>query len=168
MTRQEVLKKALELADIHTPTAKWAAFVDFTVTANNHRFFLIDLKNRSIAYSWYTSHGSGSGARDGKWLTFSNRSNSHMSSTGLYLCAETYWSNKFNGLSLRLDGQTKQQNTAARGRAVVMHPSTYVSQPYMRKNKFPGRSWGCVTLDPAKSEEIVKKLANGSILYVQG
>lgn len=168
MTRQEILELGLKIGQEHTPTANWAAIVDFTAPAHQHRFFLIDLHNKSIAYSWFTTHGSGSGPRDGKHLQFSNRHNSHMSSIGLYRCAETYWSHKFKGLSLRLDGLSKKLNTAARGRAIVMHPSSYVSKEYMRKNRTPGRSWGCICLEPSESEKIVKRLANGSMLYVVG
>lgn len=162
----KLLKHVLKVAKSKTHTAKWAAAVDFTIPANNHRFFLINLKTGKVSYSWYTSHGSGSGNRDGTNLKFSNVSMSRKSSLGLYRCSETYYSYKFKGLSLRLDGLEDGINSNARKRAIVMHPSHYVSQPYMSKNEFPGRSWGCVTLDYSKSDEIVNKLKNGSILYI--
>lgn len=167
MNRLTILSKTLKLGDNYTPNANYAAFVDFSRPANQHRFFLINLKKKEIEYSWFTSHGRNSGIRSGKNLKFSNKRMSLMSSKGLFKCSETYYSNKFKGLSLRLDGLEPGINSNARSRAVVIHPSSYVSINYMSKNEFPGRSWGCVTLEPSKSTEIVKKLANGSILYIQ-
>lgn len=168
MKNRAILVESLRLARLHTPTANWMAFVDFTRPASDHRFFLIDIVKKEISYSWYTSHGSGSGNRSGTNLKFSNKNMSRKSSLGLYKCAETYHSYKFKGLSLRLDGLEDGINSKARSRAVVMHPSTYISKDYMKRNGLPGRSWGCVTLDPDLSTDIVKKLSNGSLLYVNG
>lgn len=168
MKDRQILIEGLKLGREHTPNANWLAYVDFTRAADEHRFFLINLKENKIEYSWFTSHGSGSGNRSGLNLKFSNKWMSRMSSKGLYKCAETYYSYKFKGLSLRLDGLEPGINSAARKRAIVMHQSSYVSEQYMSSNKLPGRSWGCITLNPKDSEGIVKKLANGSVLYIHG
>lgn len=160
----QILSQALALTKIHTPTAKYAAVVDFTRPANQHRFFLVNLVTKKIEYSWYTSHGMGSGPRE-RLERVSNVPESKCSSKGLMKTAETYFSSKF-GYALRLDGLEKGVNDNVRKRAIVIHPSKYVSKTYMKTNATPGRSHGCVTLDPEVSREVIDKLKNGSLLII--
>lgn len=164
MEDHQILKEALRLAAKHTPQATYIAFVDFSRPANEHRFFLINVDDRNIEYSWYTSHGKGSGELD-KAVKFSNVPESKCSSKGLMKTAETYHSSKF-GYALRLNGLEKGVNDHVRQRAIVVHPSKYVSQSYMEDHEYPGRSWGCITLDPAYSVQIIDKIKGGSILYI--
>jgi hypothetical protein len=160
----QILSQALTLSKLHTPNAKYAAVVDFTRRANQHRFFLINVDDKKIEYSWFTSHGTGSGPLE-KCERVSNVPESKCSSKGIIKTAETYFSSKF-GYALRLDGLEKGVNDHVRKRAIVMHPSKYVSETYMKTHQFPGRSFGCVTLDPGVSKEVIDKLKNGSILFI--
>lgn len=162
MNNSSILKLGLKLAEIHTPTANWCAIVDFTRISSEHRFFLIDIKNKRIEYEWYTSHGSGSGST--RATSFSNVPNSLKSTEGLLKTGGTYYGK--NGYSLKLIGQEKGVNDNAEKRAIVIHPADYVSVPYMNTNQFPGRSWGCITLDPNRSKDIIDKLKGGSIVYL--
>jgi hypothetical protein len=133
--------------------------VNYGLDGNKHRFFLIDVKNKSIEYQWFTSHGVGSGS----YLradTFSNKPGSLQSCLGRIKTAETYYSSKF-GYALRLDGLDDTNNNI-RKRAIVMHPATYVSERYIYLKHYAGRSEGCITLDPARSKDIVDKLKGGS------
>jgi hypothetical protein len=164
-SKSEIIKLAVSLSRTHAEKSKYAAIIDFTRDADTHRFFLVDINKEQIEYSWYTSHGSGSGPRE-RVEEFSNISNSHKSSKGLMKTADVYYG-KY-GRSLRLKGLEKGVNSNVMNRAIVIHRSDYVSQPYMKVNKYPGRSHGCITLDPKKADEIIAKLGTGSVVYVIG
>ena len=163
MLEKDILAKTLALAQVHTPAANYAAYIDFSRTADKHRFFLVNLNNKNIEYSWYTSHGSGSGGPE-RATKFSNINMSRQSSKGLLKTGEIY-TGKY-GRSLKLHGQEPGVNDNVESRVIVIHSSTYVSSKYMLTQQWPGRSWGCITLEPAKKEEIIDKLKNGSIVYV--
>lgn len=163
MDNSLILKKSLALAQQHTPNAKYMAFVDFSRMANESRFFLINLKDKRIDYEWYTTHGKSSGGL-AKAVAFSNVPNSNKSSKGLMKTKSTYYGK--NGYSLRLEGLEPGINDNVESRAIVIHPSNYVSIDYMNNNQFPGRSLGCICLEPSKSGDIIDKLQNGSLVYV--
>lgn len=116
-----------------------------------------------VEYSWYTSHGSGSGPVQ-EAVRFSNTPSSHMSSLGVYKTAEVYQSTKF-GRALRLDG-LDDTNSNARRRAIVFHRSWYVSQTHLKTAKYAGRSQGCITADPAKADYLIDVLKEGSLIWV--
>ena len=128
--------------------------------ANKHRFFLISLKTNTVVYSWFTSHGKSTGNSRFARI-FSNVVGSHKSSLGAMRVTDTYYGK--NGYSVHLDG-LDGTNSNVRRRIIVIHPADYVSKPYMKKHIFPGRSLGCITLDPAKSNWVIDKLKNGGII----
>lgn len=161
MNNQDILEKTIEISKANTFHATYAAFVDFSRPANEHRFFLINVPLRKIEYEWFTSHGKGSGELN-KAVKFSNIPNSRMSSLGLYTTNDVY--NGKYGPSLRLVGKDKTNDNAER-RHIVMHRSNYVSTDYMRSHPYPGRSWGCITLDPKYADENINKLREGSIVF---
>lgn len=165
MENKKIIELGVRLSQEHAPKAKYAVVVDFTKTANVHRLFLIDVDNKSIEYSWYTSHGAGSGGL-AKAVAFSNVPNSHKSSKGLMKTKGTYMGK--HGYSLRLEGLEKGLNDNVEDRVIVIHPAEYVSADYMNENQYPGRSHGCITLDPEKSARIIDKIENGSVVYVIG
>lgn len=140
--------------------------VDFRKNADEHRLFLVDTSKHEVVYSWFTSHGVNSGPAD-KAKIFSNTNGSRKSIYGTLRVDETYYSQKFQGTSRRLTGLDAGINDNARNRAIVLHPAWYVSANYMKSNDYPGRSWGCVTLDPKISDKIVKNLlTKGSIIII--
>ena len=159
----DVLAMTIEHASKWAPDTTWAGFVDFSRPADKHRFFLVNLDKAQIEYSWYTSHGSGSGGPE-KATKFSNINMSRMSSRGAIKTGEIY-TGKY-GRSLKLHGLEKGINDNVESRAIVMHSSTYVAPYYMNTHKYPGRSWGCITLDPAKKDGIIDRLEGGSLLYI--
>lgn len=162
---EDGLKQLLAEAKARTPTYKHAAFVDLRLDADKHRFFKVDLEKEIITYSWWTSHGRGSGS----FLradTFSNKPGSFMSSLGVYKTAEKYHSSKF-GDALRLDGLSPT-NSKARERAVVLHRAEYVSKHYIDIKRYAGRSEGCITLNPSDADWIMSDLEGGSIILVIG
>ena len=168
LTKKQIIKIAIELSAKHTHNATYAGVVDFTRPSNHHRFFLVNVKEQEIIYSWFTSHGSGSGSVSGKGLRFSNIKSSRMSSDGLLKTANTYLSPKFKSLALRLVGLEENINDNVAKRAIVIHRSDYVAKDYMRDNWYPGRSWGCITLDPKISDQIIHMLKGGSVVFIAG
>jgi hypothetical protein len=160
-----ILDRFLEDAKSISRTANFGAYVDWSKPASQHRFFLVDLHKGEIIYSWWTSHGQGSGnlshARE-----FSNVPDSHKSVLGRLKTAQTYRSSKF-GRALRLLGLDEGINDKVFSRAIVMHRSDYVTEQYIMLHGFPGRSWGCPTLDPKRADWVIDKLVGGSplILY---
>lgn len=165
LDNSSIISMAVELSKNNTRNAEWAAIVDFTRPANEDRFFLVNVRTKNIVYSGPTSHGVNSGRRDGKNLVFSNVVGSKESSKGLYRVSEVYSSPKFGYPAVRLDGLSAE-NSNVRRRAIVLHKSYYVTEEYIRLNKYPGRSWGCITVDPKYIKFVSSRLANGSILYV--
>jgi L,D-transpeptidase catalytic domain len=45
-----------------------------------------------------------------------------------------------------------------------MHPAQYVSKAWMRRFGKPGRSLGCLAVDPAESARLINKIRGGSVV----
>lgn len=141
---------------------RYVVGIDWTLTADKHRFYIFDTQEDKFIYSWFTSHGSGSGGLR-KADKFSNVPNSHHSSLGVMKTAETY-QGKY-GYSLRLDGLEPGINDKVRDRAVVIHPAPYITESYVEELGYSGRSWGCITLNPDDSKYIIDILKGGSLIF---
>ena len=163
MQDQDIINKMVDLGAKYTPNKEYAAYVDFSKKSDQPRFFLVNLHDKTIEYRGYTSHGVNSGNLL-QAVRFSNVWGSKKSSLGLMVTDDTYYGR--HGYSLRLIGMDKGINDNVRARDIVLHPAYYVSSEYVKIHHFPGRSWGCITLDPAVSEDIINKLKEGSLLYV--
>lgn len=136
----------------------YISILDFGKRSSVKRFHIIDMKSGSV-WSVHVAHGKGSDSNhDGYAEKFSNRSGSHASSLGYYITGSTY--NGSNGLSLRLDGKSST-NSAARGRAIVIHGANYVKD----SNRIQGRSWGCPAISRANYKSVISKLKGGSLIY---
>lgn len=166
VSTHEQLEIMTKLTDKYTRNAKWAAFVDFTRHADAPRLFVYNIHTQSLYYQGYTSHGSGSGTHSGAKLSFSNVPNSHKSSDGLVRTGSTYFSLKFRATSLRLHGMEPGINDNIFKRAIVMHRGKYVTEQYVKKHGYPGRSRGCITIDPAVNNDLINKLKGGSIMFI--
>lgn len=164
LTRKQIVEIALKFSEENTDGARWAAVVDFTAPPDKERYFEVDVKNRKIVYSWYTSHGSGSGPMNGRNLKFSNIPNSRMSSDGLLETGHTYVGRY--GRSLKLHGLEPGYNDKVYARYIVMHKSDYVRKEFVRDNDYPGRSWGCITLNPETKDRTIYRLEGGSIIFI--
>jgi hypothetical protein len=138
--------------------------IDFSRPSTEERFLVIDLVNRRILYKCFVAHGKNSGENFAK--SFSNQSESLMSSLGFYLTGETY-SGK-NGYSLRLDGLENGINDHARVREIVIHGASYVSGEFIKKYGRLGRSWGCPALPLELTKEIIDLISGGSCLFIYG
>ncbi|OBS13602.1 hypothetical protein ATE49_11270 [Elizabethkingia miricola] len=98
---------------------KLAFFVDFSLTSNKYRFFVIDLNSGKTLEKGMVAHGSGSesGKINGK-LKFSNTDGSYCSSVGKYVIKNSY--NGDFGKAYRLIGMDNT-NSNALSRAIVLH-----------------------------------------------
>lgn len=152
--------KGMEI--IAPPQKEYLTIIDFTQDSSKRRFFLLDLEKKEIIYNDFVAHGMKSGEKEAEY--FSNEENSHQSSLGFYLTAETYYGS--NGYSLRLDGLDKGLNDNARKRDIVMHGASYVSERSIEETGRIGRSWGCPALRPDITNEVIDKIQGGNLVFV--
>lgn len=138
------------------------SIVDFSLPSNQKRLFILDLKNYRVLYNTLVAHGKNTGR---EWATtFSNRSESHMSSPGFYVTRETYQGN--NGYSLKLEGMEAGINDKAYARGIVVHGAAYVNEAYANAQGYIGRSHGCPAVPSALSTPIINTIRNGTCLFV--
>ena len=101
--------------------------VDFSLSANSKRLWVIDLSTNTILYNSLVAHGRNTGEEFAG--AFSNSNESFKSSLGFYATGEIY--NGKHGKSLKLDGLEKGVNDNARTRGVVVHGADYVSDSFI-------------------------------------
>jgi len=113
------------------------------------------------------AHGRGSSTSQyGVPTLFSNASNSHATSLGLYVTKAIYdfhghaGGQAYSSVGLRLDGVSTGFNDNAYARRVVAHGA-----PYVTPSK-AGRSEGCPAMEPARAKELLPKLAGGSMVFL--
>ena len=136
--------------------------IDFSLSSNVKRLWVIDLDSKTILYQSLVAHGRNTGEEFA--TSFSNSAQSFKSSLGFYATGEVYQGK--HGLSLRLDGLEKGVNDNARNRGVVMHAADYVSNSFVKNNKRLGRSQGCPAVPVALSKEIISIIKDKSCLFI--
>ncbi|SHF97845.1 L,D-transpeptidase catalytic domain [Flavobacterium fluvii] len=136
--------------------------VDFSLSSNVKRLWVIDLSTNTILYNSLVAHGRNTGEEFAN--SFSNANSSFKSSLGFYVTGETY--NGKHGMSLKLDGLEKGINDNARERGVVMHSANYVSNSFIKCNKRLGRSQGCPAIPQESLNKIVNTIKNKSCLFI--
>jgi hypothetical protein len=129
--------------------------IDFSLSANSKRLWVIDLTTKTILFQSLVAHGRNTGEEFA--TSFSNAARSFKSSLGFYTTGEVYRGK--HGLSLRLDGLEKGVNDNARNRGVVMHAADYVSARL-------GRSQGCPAVPVGLSKEIIRIIKDKSCLFI--
>jgi hypothetical protein len=136
--------------------------VDFSLSSNTKRLWVIDLEKNKILFNTLVAHGRNTGEEFAS--NFSNQAESYKSSIGFYATGEIY--NGKHGLSLKLDGLEKGLNDNARERAVVVHGADYVSESFIRQNKRLGRSQGCPALPVEMNAKIINVIKDKSCLFL--
>ena len=149
-----------------TPDRKKGHFtiIDYTKPSNENRFFVVDLRTRTLKYESLVSHGKNSGLIVP--VNFSNTRNSFQTSLGFYKTGETY-SGSF-GYSLKMFGLEEGFNSNALERKIVIHGSNEITQKYIDQNGFLGRSDGCPALPNSIAREVIDFIKDGSVIYVFG
>lgn len=138
------------------------AVCDFSLSSNQPRLWVIDLKSKKVLFNTLVAHGQGTG--DEFATHFSNMDNSHQSSLGFYVTSDTYLGD--NGYSLHLNGMDAGYNDNAFSRAIVMHGADYVSKDFIHNNQRLGRSWGCPAVPAEQSQAIINAVKGGSCLFI--
>ncbi len=136
--------------------------IDFSLSSNVKRLWVIDLASKTILFQSLVAHGRNTGEEFAN--SFSNAAQSFKSSLGFYATGEVYTGK--HGLSLRLDGLEKGINDNARNRGVVMHAADYVSYSFVKNNKRLGRSQGCPAVPVGLSKEIISAIKDKSCLFI--
>ena len=136
--------------------------IDFSLSSNSKRLWVIDLTNNKVLFNSLVAHGKNTGEEFASY--FSNKAESFQSSLGFYATAEVY--NGKHGMSLKLDGLQKGLNDKARERAVVVHGADYVSESFIKNHKRLGRSQGCPALPVELNEKIINVIKDKSCLFI--
>lgn len=136
--------------------------VDFSLSSNSKRLWIIDLTTNQILFQSLVAHGKNTG--DEYANNFSNTPESFKSSLGFYVTGEVYHGK--HGVSLKLDGLEKGLNDYARKRAVVVHGANYVSESFIKYHKRLGRSQGCPAVPIEFASEIITMIKDQSCLFI--
>lgn len=136
--------------------------VDFSLSSNSKRMWVIDLTTGNILFHSLVAHGRNTGEEYAS--NFSNSAESFKSSLGFYATGEIY-SGK-HGMSLKLDGLEKGVNDNARARGVVMHAADYVSNSFIKNHQRLGRSQGCPAVPGELSNEIIRTIKDKSCFFI--
>ncbi len=138
------------------------SIVDFSLPSSVKRLFVIDLKNYVMLFNTYVSHGRNSGKAVAS--EFSNDRNSFKSSLGFYVTSGTYKGK--HGYSLKLEGEEQGINDNALNRGIVMHCAQYVTENFIKRQGYIGRSEGCPAVPPTMYKPIIEKIKDGSCLFM--
>jgi len=142
--------------------------LDFAVHSGTPRFHLVDRASGRVLQTFRVAHGHGSegSRRDGYAEVFSNVPDSNTSSLGLYRTAETYISEVYPGLAMRMDGLSPT-NSNARSRYIVIHAAKYMEPESWKGKKAgrPGLSDGCFVFSKADRDAVVSSLQGGALIY---
>ncbi len=158
----EALKGFYQLKDKGIVQKDILTLIDFSLSSNTKRLWVIDLSTNTVLINTLVSHGKNTGEEFA--TSFSNDASSFKSSLGFYVTGEIY-SGK-HGKSLKLDGLEKGINDHARERGVVMHAADYVSESFIKDHNRLGRSQGCPAVPPAMTEEIINTIKDKSCLFI--
>lgn len=136
--------------------------IDFSLSANTKRLWIIDLTTNEILCHSLVAHGRNTGEEFANH--FSNTPESYKSSLGFYATGEVYHGK--HGMSLKLDGLEKGRNDFARQRAIVIHGADYVSESFIKNHNRLGRSQGCPAVPVELTKEIITLIKDQSCLYI--
>jgi len=135
--------------------------IDYSKPSTEKRLWVFDLRSHELVYEELVAHGQGSGGNVP--TLFSNDPDTHRTSLGLFVTADTYVGK--NGYSLRLDGLDRGFNDRARERAIVMHGAPYVSSEFAHAQGHLGRSWGCPALEADVAREVIDRVKGGGLIF---
>lgn len=143
-------------------------FVDYGLASTEPRGYVFDMNALKIVDGPFTvAHGRGSSvAQYGVPTKFSNASNSHMTSLGLYVTKALYGfhghagGRAYSSIGLQLDGVSDGFNDNAASRRVVAHGAPYVTPTKA------GRSEGCPAMEPARAQRLLPELADGAMVFL--
>ena len=156
-------QQALECAKRLGRNADLLIVADMRLPSSEARLWAIDTRKSQVVLRSEVAHGRGSDpSHSGRAAVFSNTPGSLMTSVGLYSIAESYVNTKDGSTRRRLDGLMVGFNDAARERAVVLHPASYV------RTGWAGRSEGCPAVSYAVMDQLNDYGLDNAILWIEG
>jgi len=135
--------------------------IDYSKPSSQPRLWVLDLKNKRIAFQELVAHGKNSGLDIP--TEFSDAIGSETSSIGVFLTGQTYFGH--HGLSLKLNGLEQGFNAHAAERAIVLHPADYVSEQFVKIHGRLGRSWGCPAVRPVIAKYLINTIKDGTVIF---
>jgi hypothetical protein len=115
--------------------------IDYSKPSSEKRLWVFDLKSRELVYEELVAHGQGSGVNMA--TQFSNEAETHRSSLGLFVTADTYVGK--NGYSLRLEGLDRGINDGAPASAPSSCTARHTS---VRNSSEPTAVWAAAGVAP--------------------
>jgi hypothetical protein len=165
----EAINKALESFGAHclqdtSLNQECIGVVNYQQPSYEKRLYIVDVKSNKIIGQHYVAHGSAStcALSIAKACSFSNVVGSRKSSLGAIKTGAVYYG-KY-GKSLKLHG-LDSSNSQIYNRFIVLHPSQYVTESYIKQNGYAGRSWGCLAVSPEESGGLIDLLKDGHFIY---
>lgn len=140
----------------------YLSIIDFNLSANEERLWVLDMQNLSVVFNTLVAHGRNSGEEFAK--QFSNLEGSFQSSLGFYKTSSIYIGK--HGKSLKLLGLEKNINDAAYNRGIVIHGADYVSREFIQSYGRLGRSQGCPAVPIEICEDLIDLIQEGSCLFI--
>lgn len=174
----KALKEALEMQErnprgmIHNK--RYLTITDFTQPSNKRRMFILDTETGQVE-KLFTSHSNRTETKLGHAGHFGNSSSSNLTPAGFHVTgyrdrsgrvqiAPGFHDSPTKGTSLLLIGlESRNSNSAAR--QILIHKGWYATDAFVNKYGYTGRSHGCLAIDPAKLQDVLHKLQNGSLVY---
>ena len=135
--------------------------IDYSRPSSDKRLWVLDLKDQDIDYHTLVAHGKKSGGLEAN--SFSNQRSSLKSSLGVYLTGKPYIGH--HGYALHLIGLEDGFNSNAFSRNVVFHTAWYVSEAFVKKYGYLGRSWGCPALPEKTGKAIMEIIKEGTLVF---
>lgn len=135
--------------------------IDYSLSANERRMWVIDLDCGEILFNELVSHGRKSGQEFAQ--SFSNQEGSHKSSLGFYITGTIYEGKHKE--SLKLHGVERGINDKAFDRGIVIHGADYVSEDFIANNGRLGRSLGCPAVKQHITKDLINSIANGTCVF---
>lgn len=127
--------------------------IDYSLHSGSNRFFVIDLKKKSLLKKGLVCHGNCKGkSAYAKAKEFSNEPDSHCSTLGMAVVAERAYSSWGKNFKYWLDG-LEEGNKNMRKRVVVLHAWEGVPDQEIYP-KALATSWGCPTVSIAFLDEL--------------
>ncbi|NUM30722.1 MAG: murein L,D-transpeptidase catalytic domain family protein [Bacteroidetes bacterium] len=150
------------LAEGIISNSRYLSIINYSISANKKRLWVLDMQKNKIAINDLVSHGKNSGEEYAHY--FSNSHESYKSSLGFYITGMPYQGK--NDYSLRLHGVEEGINDNAYERGIVIHGADYVSNKFIRAHKRLGRSQGCPAVPLKLNPWLIKTIQGGSCMFI--